>query len=187
MALHTTPDGIRVMPHQQYSTPHSISPSSLSISPLDQFRAWFTEIQGIVPEPEAMTLSTATASGIPSSRIVLFKELDKTGFVFYTNYTSRKSKELLENPYASLVFYWKEVHKQVRVLGKVEKVTREESQEYFHSRPLGSQIGALASKQSSVIDEGEIDERMEKYKQRFNDETKVPLPEFWGGWRVIPT
>lgn len=187
MALHSTSDKIQVLPHQQYNTADSISPSSLAASPLDQFRIWFTEIQGAVAEPEAMTLSTATAAGIPSSRVVLFKQLDKTGFVFYTNYTSRKSKELLENPYASLVFYWKEVHKSVRVLGKAEKLSREESEEYYHSRPIGSKLGAWASKQSSVIGEGEIEDRMEKYKQRFNDGTDVPLPEFWGGWRIVPT
>jgi len=191
MALHSTPDKIQVIPHRQYITPESLTPSDVSPSPLDQFRAWFTEIQGSVQDPEAMTLSTATASGIPSSRVVLFKQLDSTGFVFYTNYTSRKSKELLQNPHASLVFYWKEINRQVRVLGTVEKVSREESEEYFHSRPIGSQLGAWASKQSSVIGEGEIEERLAKYKHMFSvdsegDNASIPLPEFWGGWRVIP-
>jgi len=92
----------------------------------------------------------------------------------------------LENPHASLVFYWKDVHRQVRVLGRVEKVSRGESEEYFRSRPLGSQLGAWASKQSSVIGEGEIDQRLEKYKQEFGKSSPVPLPEFWGGWRVVP-
>jgi pyridoxamine-phosphate oxidase len=187
MALHSTKDKIQIIPHNQYNTADSITPFSLSPSPLDQFKSWFTEIQGTVPEPEAMTLSTATASGIPSSRIVLLKQLDSTGFVFYTNYTSRKSKELLQNPHASLVFYWKEVHRQVRILGTVEQVTRNESEMYFHSRPAESQLGAWASKQSSVIGEGEIEQRMAKYTHMFPTSSSLPLPEFWGGWRLIPT
>lgn len=139
-------------------------------------------------EPEAMSLSTATPSGIPSVRIVLFKEIDSRGFIFFTNYTSRKSKELAVNPHAALVFYWREVHKSVRVLGKVEKVTPEESAEYFQGRPVGSRLGAWASKQSTVINEGELDARLEKYKEKFgkDDKAYVPTPEFWGGWRVVP-
>jgi len=188
MALFSTDNKIQVLPHTQYITAESISPSNLASSPIDQFKAWFTEVQGTVPEPEAMTLCTATSSGIPSSRIVLLKQLDSSGFVFYTNYESRKSKELLQNPHASLVFYWKEVHRQVRVVGTVEKVSRKESEDYFHSRPIGSQLGAWASKQSSVIGEGEIEQRIEKYTHTFPEPSvSIPLPEFWGGWRVIPT
>lgn len=139
-----------------------------------------------------MTVSTATASGIPSARIALCKQIDATGFVFFTNYTSRKSTELLENPNAALVFYWKELHKQVRIVGRVEKLTNEENEEYFHTRPVGSQLGAWASKQSTVIGEGEIEQRAEKYRQRFHvgedgsSSAQVPLPDFWGGWRVVP-
>ena len=140
-----------------------------------------------------MTISTATASGIPSARTVLFKQVDATGFVFFTNYTSRKSKELLENPNAALVFYWKELHKQVRIVGRVEKLSKEENEEYFRTRPVGSQLGAWASKQSTVIGEGEMDRRLEKYKERFNvngvdpsSAARIPLPDFWGGWRVVP-
>lgn len=190
------PDRLKVLSHRQYHTPDPLSPHKVKPSPLDQFREWFTEAQGAVLEPEAMSLSTVTASGVPSSRFVLFKELDGRGFVFYTNYTSRKSQELLENPRAALAFYWREVHRQVRVVGRVEKVDEVQSEEYFRSRPLGSRLGAWASPQSSVVGEGEVKTRLEKVKQDFGvvdssvGETEqnvdVPLPEFWGGWRVVP-
>jgi len=186
-----TVDKLQVTAHNQYDAPESLSPSTVAASPLDQFRTWFTQVQGAVHEPEAMSLSTATASGVPSSRFVLFKQLDARGFVFYTNYTSRKSKELLENPYAALAFYWREVHKQVRVVGRVEKITREESDEYFHGRPTGSQLSAWASRQSTVVGDGEVQARYDELKERFKkpgteQDVDVPLPEFWGGWRVVP-
>ncbi|KAL6303467.1 pyridoxamine 5'-phosphate oxidase [Sparassis latifolia] len=184
-----TEDKLQVTQHEQYVSPESLTPSTIAPSPLDQFRTWFTQVQGVVCEPEAMTLSTASASGIPSSRIVLFKQLDHRGFVFYTNYTSRKSRELLENPHASIVFYWREVHKQVRIVGRVEKVSLEESAEYYRSRPVGSQLGAWASRQSTVVGEGDLQARLEKIKELFcaeDGQADVPLPDFWGGWRVIP-
>jgi pyridoxamine-phosphate oxidase len=188
--IQTSSDILKVLPHTQYHTEGSLSPSNVSPDPIAQFRIWFTEASAKVSEPELMTVSTATASGIPSARIVLFKQVDATGFVFFTNYTSRKSKELLENPNAALVFYWKELHKQVRIVGKVEQLREEENEEYFHTRPVGSQLGAWASKQSTVIGEGEIEQRFEKYRQRFNvnedDPAQIPLPDFWGGWRVVP-
>lgn len=190
--IQTSSDILKVLPHTQYHTEGSLSPANVSPDPIAQFRSWFTEASAKVSEPELMTVSTATASGIPSARIVLFKQVDATGFVFFTNYTSRKSKELLENPNAALVFYWKELHKQVRIVGRVEKLSQEENDEYFHSRPVGSQLGAWASKQSTVIGEGEIDERFEKYRQRFDvneddsSSARIPLPDFWGGWRVVP-
>lgn len=140
-----------------------------------------------------MSLSTVTASGIPSSRFVLFKELDQKGFVFYTNYTSRKSRELDENPRAALAFYWREVHRQVRVVGRVERVSQEQSEAYFRSRPVGSRLGAWASDQSAVVGEGEVKAQLDKVKERFGildektqTDAQVPLPDFWGGWRVIP-
>jgi len=185
-------DKLKVTSHRQYHTPNPLTPSAVTSSPLDQFRIWFTEAQGAVLEPEAMSLSTVTASGVPSSRFVLFKELDGRGFVFYTNYTSRKSKELLENPRAALAFYWREMHRQVRIVGRVEKVSKEQSDEYFRSRPLGSRLGAWASEQSSVVGEGEVKARLEQLWERFGvtddvkDVVDVPLPEFWGGWRVVP-
>ena len=130
-----------------------------------------------------MTLSTATPQGVPSSRTVLLKTVDR-GFVFFTNYTSRKSAELLQNPHAALNFYWKEVSKQVRVIGVVEKVSREESEEYFNTRPRGSQLGAWASPQSKPVGEGELEELVKQVDQKFVE--KVECPEFWGGWRIMP-
>lgn len=184
---------LQVSSHNQYSTPDALSPTNVRSSPLDQFQIWFAEAVsgGKVNEPEAMTVSTATKAGIPSSRMVLFKQLDSRGFVFYTNYTSRKSREILENPHASLVFYWREVSRSVRVLGKVEKLDEEDSKKYFDTRPLGSRLGAWASPQSTAVGEGEMAERLEKVKNKFGvtDETRdadIPLPEFWGGWRVVP-
>jgi len=184
---------LAITSHQQYHTPDNLSPTTVAPSPLDQFRAWFTEVSqnDSVKEPEAMSLSTATPSGIPSARIVLFKQLDSRGFIFFTNYTSRKSQELLANPRAALVFYWREVHRSVRVVGRVEKVSREESKEYFRSRPIGSQLGAWASKQSTVVGETELHARLEKFQERFgvsegDVEGEAPLPDFWGGWRVVP-
>jgi pyridoxamine-phosphate oxidase len=139
-----------------------------------------------------MALSTASPEGIPSTRIVLLKEVDSRGFVFYTNYDSRKSREMVANPYASLALYWREVHRQVRVVGRVEKVSREESEAYFRSRPLGSRIGAWASNQSSVIAEDELDHKIKDIERRFASkegdvEVEIPLPDQWGGWRVIPS
>ncbi|KAF9238632.1 pyridoxamine 5'-phosphate oxidase [Melanogaster broomeanus] len=175
-----TDDTIQVRSHVQYDTPTHISPDNLHSSPLEQ-----PAMQPSV-EPDAMSLSTATASGIPSSRMT------KRGFVFYTNYTSRKSHELDENPNAALLFFWKEMSRQVRVVGRVERVSKEESEEYFQSRPLGSQLGALASKQSTVIGENDLQERLDKLKRLHGvsegaREGKIPLPDFWGGWRVIPS
>ncbi|KAI6114417.1 pyridoxamine 5'-phosphate oxidase [Pisolithus sp. B1] len=187
-----TTDTLRVRSHVQYNTPDHITPTNVHRSPLEQFHIWFNEarITG-VREPEAMSLSTATASGIPSSRMVLFKQLDKHGFVFYTNYTSRKSKELEENPNAALLFFWREMSRQVRIVGRAEKVSKEENEAYFKSRPVGSQVGAWASKQSSVIEEDVLASRLKKFHGRFGvtedaNEGDVPTPEFWGGWRVIP-
>jgi pyridoxamine-phosphate oxidase len=123
--------------------------------------------------------------------MVLFKQLDKRGFVFYTNYTSRKSQELAENPQAALLFFWREMSRQVRVLGRVEKLSREESEEYFKSRPVGTRLGAWASKQSSVVGEDDLANRLARFQEQFavqasDEEADVPLPDFWGGWRVIP-
>ncbi|KAF7346533.1 Pyridoxamine 5-phosphate oxidase [Mycena sanguinolenta] len=156
-------------PHTQYNTPDHISPSSVVPNPLDQFHAWFDDaVARGVHEPEAMSLSTCTPSGLPSARIVLFKALDPRGFLFYTNYTSRKSNELTANPHCALVFYWREVHRSVRVVGKAEKVGREESEAYFKSRPVGSRLGAWASRQSTVVGEDKVHERLERIKERFS-------------------
>lgn len=180
-------DKFQVLPHTDYVTIEHITPTNVARSPLDQFRSWFKEAVegGEVNEPEAMSLSTATSSGIPSARIVLLKQVDSRGFVFFTNYTSRKSQEIIANPHAALVFYWREVHRSVRVVGSVEKISREESDAYFRSRPVGSKLGAWASRQSTVIDEAELEERLKSISDRFSDR-EVPAPDFWGGWRVIP-
>lgn len=184
-------DKLVVIDHQQYHSSENLSPSTVPADPLDLFRHWFTSVQGTVREPEAMALSTVSAEGIPSTRIVLLKQVDNRGFVFYTNYNSRKSREMDANPHASLALYWREVHRQVRAVGPVEKVSREESEAYFRSRPLGSRIGAWASNQSAVIAEGELDQQVEQIKERFGAkegevEADIPLPDHWGGWRLIP-
>ncbi|TFK96203.1 hypothetical protein BDV98DRAFT_338675 [Pterulicium gracile] len=188
-----TSSKLRVLQHNQYTTPEHIDPTSLDPSPLKQFHDWFTlAAENNVKEPEAMTLSTVCAKTMtPSSRTVLFKELDDTGFVFYTNYQSRKSQELEGAGKAALNFYWREIHKQVRVVGRVEKLDRETSKAYFESRPLGSRLGAWASRQSEVVGEGELESNLAKVKEKFgvkegDEEGDVPLPEFWGGWRVVP-
>lgn len=190
---------IKVTSRSTYDTPDSLSPSTVLPSPLLQFKSWFAYAQSEsrVVEPEAMSLSTSTPSGIPSARIVLLKEVDSRGFVLFTNYTSRKSSELKANPRAALAFYWKELHRQVRVVGRAEMVDRRESEDYYNSRPVGSRIGAWASRQSSVVAEGEVQERYKKLETRFGvkkegegtsngDPVTVPLPEFWGGWRIVP-
>ena len=160
--------------------------SNAAADPIAQFGRWFADAgRADVPEPTAMTLATADAAGRPSARIVLLKGFDANGFVFYTNYTSRKGRELDANPRASLVFFWPQVERQVRVDGTVERVGRAETERYFHSRPIGSQIGAWSSHQSDVIaSRAELDAREAELRQRFGD--SVPLPDFWGGYRVVP-
>jgi pyridoxamine-phosphate oxidase len=182
---------LHVVNHETYNAPEDLRPSTVSPNPLEQFRAWFAAAQGPVREPEAMTLCTATPGGMPSARMVLLKELDARGFVFYTNYGSRKSHEIDANARAALVFYWREVHKQVRVGGRVERVSREETAAYYKTRPLGSRLGAWASQQSSVVQDGQLESQVEDVKARFGvkgdeKDADIPVPEFWGGWRVIP-
>ena len=154
-------------------------------SPVEMFRTWFDQVEGMHPfESTAMTLSTTNKDGKPSSRVVLLKGYDEDGFVFYTNYESRKGREIEENPYGSLNFYWPSQERQVRINGKLRKVSHSQSEKYFHSRPLRSQIAALASNQSGVI------ENRDALKKKFNELEKefegkdVPLPENWGGYRL---
>ncbi|KZO97187.1 pyridoxamine 5'-phosphate oxidase [Calocera viscosa TUFC12733] len=185
---------IQITSHNQYVTPSTITPLTAAPSPMTQFQDWFqAAIADGVNEPEAMSLTTvATTSSpipgaaIPSTRVVLLKQSDPRGFVFYTNYSSRKSVEIVESPYAALCFYWREVHRSVRAVGKVEKVSKEESDEYFATRPRGSQIGAWASPQSSVVKEGELSARVKHLERKFPEGQDVPRPEGWGGWRVVP-
>jgi pyridoxamine 5'-phosphate oxidase len=154
--------------------------------PMKQFGVWMAEaILARVPEPTAMTLATANAKGRPSARIVLLKGVDPRGFVFFTNYDSRKGKELAENPQAALTFLWKELERQVRIEGAVEKVTADESRAYFATRPLGSRIGAWASPQSDAIESRAwLEKRWEELGTRHG--ANPPLPPHWGGYRVIP-
>jgi pyridoxamine 5'-phosphate oxidase len=133
-----------------------------------------------------MTLSTASRDGVPSGRIVLLKGVDARGFAFYTDYRSRKSAELAENPLAALTFLWKEIERQVRITGSVSRVSAEESESYFRSRPVGSRIGAWASHQSAVIpNRADLEERVRTVSERFGN-GDVPLPSHWGGFRVMP-
>lgn len=153
--------------------------------PYAQFSHWLTEaIQARLPEPTAMSLSTVSADGRPSSRIVLLKGMDESGFTFYTNYDSRKGRELAANPHASLLFYWAELERQVRIEGRIETVSAAESDAYYHSRPLGSRIAAWASPQSEVVADREwLDQAMRDMAARHGEEP--PRPPYWGGYRVV--
>ncbi|HEY9381454.1 MAG TPA: pyridoxamine 5'-phosphate oxidase [Burkholderiales bacterium] len=154
--------------------------------PYAQFSRWLTEaIQAKLPEPTAMTLATADAQGRPAARIVLLKGIDGEGFSFYTNYDSRKGHDLDANPHASLLFYWAELERQVRVEGKVERVPDAESDAYYLSRPLGSRIGAWASPQSRVMNSREwLEARVQQMTVQHGD--NPPRPPHWGGYRVVP-
>jgi len=163
------------------------SPISVPTTAITQFLAWFDEaLAAQVLEPNAMCLATATPDAYPSARMVLLKGADARGFVFYTDYRSRKGQELADNPCASLCFFWGELERQVRINGAVQRVSRAESDEYFQSRPLPSRIGAWTSTQSSVLDSREVlEQELAANTQRF-DGASVPLPEHWGGFRVVP-
>jgi pyridoxamine 5'-phosphate oxidase len=154
---------------------------------IEQFGAWWQDaIKSEIDEVNALTLCTASAGGKPSGRIVLLKGYDTDGFVFFTNYNSNKGKELAGNPQACLVFFWKELERQVRVDGSIEKITDEENDAYFFSRPIGSQIGAWASPQSSIIESREVIEKnVAKYEKEFTI-NPISRPENWGGYRLVP-
>lgn len=159
----------------------------LDPDPIKQFGNWFTAaIEARIRDVNAMSLATASADGRPSVRIVLLKTFDHDGFVFFTNYESEKGRQLTENPYAALCFYWVEQDRQIRISGKTFQTSREESERYFHSRPLGSQLGAWASRQSEVIDARRVlDARLAQMTERFSDKP-VLLPPHWGGYRLKP-
>ncbi len=161
--------------------------SDLNPDPIKQFANWFTTaIETGIRDVNAMSLATAGQDAKPSVRIVLLKRFDEDGFVFFTNYESEKGKQLEANPYAALGFYWIELDRQIRISGKVDKTSRKESQTYFHSRPVGSQLSAWASRQSAVLDGRRVlDARMEEMNERFADK-RVPLPPHWGGYRLKP-
>ena len=150
--------------------------------PLAQFRAWFDEAPGV---REAMALATADSSGAPSLRMVLLKGFDAAGFVFHTNYGSRKGRELQANPQAALLFHWRELGRQVRIEGAVERTSREDSEAYYRTRPVGARLSAWASPQSRpVADRAELEMRVAETRAKFGDDP--PLPDEWGGIRVVP-
>ena len=162
-----------------------LNESDLDPSPFNQFDKWFQQaLAAELPEPNAMTLATATLDGKPSARIVLMKGFDERGFVFFTNYESPKGRDLSTNPQAALVCYWIELERQVRISGRVSRVSAEESESYFHSRPLGSQLGAWASRQSEVVSGRQIlEDKLRQLTQKYQARP-VPLPPHWGGYRV---
>ncbi len=178
---------IRSLLKKGVSVVKGLHEKDLDPDPFKQFAKWFEDAKrtGMI-HPEAFSLATATAGGKPATRMVLLKEFDERGFVFYTNYESRKADELAANPQSALLFYWPDLERQVRIEGRIGKVTEEESAAYFASRPRGSQIGAWASAQSSIIENREeLEVLVKKYEDQFRGQV-VPLPPFWGGYRCIP-
>jgi pyridoxamine 5'-phosphate oxidase len=161
--------------------------TDLDPDPIHQFNLWFTDAANAgIRDANAMSLATSTRDGAPSVRIVLLKGFDERGFVFFTNYSSEKGKQLETNPRAALALYWVQLERQVRIAGKVERTSREDSERYFQSRPSASQLSAWASRQSEVIDSRQIlDARLAKISERY-EKGKIPLPPHWGGYRVHP-
>lgn len=172
---------------KENNTSHQLLEANIDKNPFVQFEKWFDLVlQEKILQPNAMTLATATKSGIPSARVVLLKGFDETGFTFFTNYGSRKGKELSQNPAASLLFWWKEFERQIRIEGKVEKISKKESQDYFNIRPLKSRFGALASNQSEIIKDREyLENKFAELEKKFGD--NPPMPENWGGYKLFPT
>jgi pyridoxamine 5'-phosphate oxidase len=164
-----------------------LAEGDLAAEPMAQFRAWFA--QALVADPKdanAMTLATVDREGRPAARIVLLKGIDERGFVFFTNYESRKGRELAENPHAALTFFWPLLDRQVRIEGEVLRTSREESAAYFASRPLGARLGAWASRQSRLLSgREELERELAEVTARFAGR-EVPLPDFWGGYRLLP-
>jgi pyridoxamine 5'-phosphate oxidase len=166
---------------------HGLHRKDAAENAMQQFERWWQDaIESGLEEPNAMTLATASADGLPAARIVLLKGFNPEGFQFYTNYESFKGKQLLENPRACLVFFWKELERQVRITGLVEKLSREDSDTYFNSRPEGSRIGAWASPQSEVIESSEwLTKKVSQFEKSFA-EKNIPRPPQWGGYLVRP-
>jgi pyridoxamine 5'-phosphate oxidase len=166
----------------------ALDEATIDRDPLRQFAAWYdAAVAAGVPEPEAMTLSTATADGRPSARIVLLRGFDARGFCFFSNYESRKGRELAANPYAALTFHWPDLERQVRIEGAVERTTDAESEAYFHSRPSTSRIGAWSSPQSAVIaDRAALETLFARFRADHPDDAAIPRPAHWGGYRLVP-
>jgi pyridoxamine-phosphate oxidase len=171
---------------KEYSR-HGLLESEVSPDPIQQFRVWLQQaIDAKVTEPNAMTLATCTPLGVPSARIVLLKAVSDDGFTFFTSYLGRKAGELAVNPVAALVFYWNDLERQVRIEGTVLRTSAEESEKYFHSRPRGSQLGAIVSRQSAAIIGREPLERELALLEVEYTDREIPRPEWWGGYRVKP-
>ena len=166
----------------------SLEEADVAANPIDQFTRWWNEaVASQIDEVNAMTLATANAAGVPAARIVLLKVYNPNGFIFFTNYESDKGKNLAQNPHAALVFFWKELERQIRIEGTVEKVSAEESDRYFNSRPASSRIGAWASPQSAVIENRMvIEQNVERYSSIFANDS-IERPDHWGGYIVKPT
>lgn len=166
----------------------ALDEATVAGDPIAQFAAWYdAAVAAGIPEPEAMTLATTTPDGRPSARIVLLRGFDDRGFCFFTNYASRKATELEANPHAAVVFHWTALERQVRIEGRVERTTPSESDAYFHSRPTGSRIGAWSSPQSAVIrDRAALEELYERFRAAHPDDTAIPRPDHWGGYRLVP-
>lgn len=164
-----------------------LSEKKADANPMKQFAKWWKQAAASkIDEVNAMTLATASQDGVPAARIVLLKGVDENGFIFFTNYESFKGQQLTENPKACLVFFWKELERQVRITGLVEKISTAASDEYFHSRPEGSQLGAVASPQSRIIENREwLDKHFKKLKKQLKNEI-IQRPEHWGGYMVKP-
>ena len=171
---------------KEYSS-QSLLETDIEPNPFDQFEKWWTQaVNSQINEPNAMTVATASGDGMPAARIILLKGFDKNGFVFFTNYKSYKAMHLEENPRACLVFFWKELERQVRITGLVERVSEKENDDYFYSRPKGSQIGAWASPQSQVIENRDwLDQHYLQLTEEFKRK-ELKRPPHWGGYRVTP-
>ena len=168
-------------------TQASLDEDSIAKNPFNQFEKWFQEaLKSEIIEPTAMVLSTVDSDNHATQRTVLLKTFDESGFVFYTNYGSRKSQQINTNPYVSILFPWYQLERQVAIMGKVEKVSAKQSLSYFLTRPHGSQLGAWVSNQSEVISSRSVLEaKLDQMKQKFK-EGKIPLPDHWGGYRIVP-
>jgi len=167
-------------------TAAALNETDLAANPIDQFQTWLNEaLKSDLLEPTAMNLATATPEGKPSSRMVLLKDVREDGFVFYSNYESRKGQNLKTNPYAALSFYWDALERQVRIEGTVSRLSRKASEAYFRSRPPGSQMGAVASEQSELIaSRAELAAKFEALEQEYGE--AIPFPDYWGGYLVTP-
>jgi pyridoxamine 5'-phosphate oxidase len=165
-----------------------LTEDEMDADPIRQFSVWMDEaLAARIPEPTAMTLATATKDGKPSARIVLLKKFDSSGFVFFTNYESRKGRELSDNPVAALTFHWADLERQVRLIGAAVRVSRADSEAYFHTRPIGSQISAWASRQSRVLpNRTGLEKDVQRLEEQFRGK-EIPLPSNWGGFRIIPS